>query len=295
MKSNSTTVHPTALVDPKAQLGVGVSVGPYTIIGPDATIEDHVQIESHAHITGKTTIGAHSRVWPFATLGSQPQDLKYAGENSELICGSHNMFREYCNISIGTNGGGGLTRIGSHNLFMIHSHIAHDCMIGNHCIFSAGVSLAGHVEVGDYACVAGHSACHQFVNIGKHAFVGAFSLVTKDVAPYVTVHGNHATLKGLNLTGIKRRGLNKDEIETIKYIYKTLFMKNLTVEEALKTIETKYSTQNLYVKDFVDFLKDSSRGLCRKPASKIAEVGMSRERSSSQASEAKTPSHHPSN
>jgi UDP-N-acetylglucosamine acyltransferase len=255
-------IHPTAIVEKGCQLGVNVSIGPYSIIGPQVVLEDHVQVHSHATVYGKTRLGANSKVWPFATLGSDPQDLKFKGENTELVCGKNNSFREYCNISKGTDHGGGKTNIGSDNLFMVNTHVAHDCLIGNYNIFANGVSLAGHIEVDDKVILGGHSACHQFIKIGSYAMLAGGSMVSQDVPPFIIVHGNHAKPLGINIIGLKRNNFSKKIIAEIKLIFKHLYQSNHTLLEAVEKIK-KLSMNHYATELLVNFVGRSTRGICR--------------------------------
>lgn len=257
-----TKIHPSAVVDKKARLGVGVEVAPFAVIGPKAILGDGVKVSSHVVISGRTTIGARTRIWPFASIGTEPQDLKFGGEDAELICGEDNMFREYVNISIGTDGGGGKTVIGSKNLLMVNTHIAHDCIIGDECIIANGVSLAGHVEVGHKAVLGGHSAVHQFSKVGDLAMLAGGSIVVQDVPPYCTVSGNHASSSGLNLTGLRRAGFKREMISEVKAMYKLLYRSNLTVDDAIIQMrETLSDSEPLNA--FISFLQNSTRGVCR--------------------------------
>lgn len=257
-----TNIHPTAVVDSGAKLGAGVQIGAFAVVGPDVILGDRVKIDHHGLVRGKTSLGAGSRVWSFATVGTEPQDLKYKGEATELICGENNMIREYANLSLGTVGGGGKTVVGSDNLFMVNTHIAHDCQVGNHCILANGVSLAGHIQVDDGAVVGGHTAIHQFVRIGRLAMLAGGSIVVQDVPPFVTVHGNHASPAGLNLLGLKRSGRDKERIRDIKMMYKLLYQSGHTLEEALELMARDISGSE-DLSSFIEFCQGTSRGLCR--------------------------------
>ena len=260
--AEGTTIHPTAIVDKAAALGLNVKVGPYSVIGPKVVLGDGVQIDSHVVIGGRTHIGARTHIFPFASVGTEPQDLKYEGEDSELICGEDNVIREYANLSIGTEGGGGKTVVGSGNLFMVNTHIAHDCIVGDHCIFANGVSLGGHIEVGNRAVIGGHAALHQFIKIGQLAMLAGGSIVVQDVPPFCTVAGNHASPSGLNSIGLRRAGLEKDQIKAIKNMYKILFQMSLPLEDAIAMIDAEIPDSE--PKDnFLGFLRSSSRGICR--------------------------------
>jgi UDP-N-acetylglucosamine acyltransferase len=262
LKGQGVVIHKTALVEKGAQLGARVKIGPFAIVDSSVVLEDDVEIGSHAVISGSTHIGKNSVVYPFATLGSKPQDLKYEGGNTKLRCGSRNSFREYCNISLGTEHGGGETVIGDDNLFMINTHIAHDCIIGNHCILANGVSLGGHVKIHDNVVLGGHSACHQFVLIAKYAMIAGGAMVSQDVPPFSLVHGNHAKVKGINLIGLIRSSFSKLKISEIKKSFKIVFRSQLSVEEA--KIEIMRSIEDDGVKnEWNYFLEESARGICR--------------------------------
>ncbi len=243
-------------------MGARVNIGPYAIVGSKVRLGDDVQVFGHAMVSARSTIGARTQIWPYAHIGTNPQDLKYRGEDTELVCGEDNVFREYVNISIGTDGGGGKTQIGSKNLLMVNTHIAHDCLVGDHCIFANAVSLAGHVEVESRAVVGGHVAIHQFVKIGYLAMLAGGSIVVQDVPPFVLVQGDRAKPAGLNKVGLDRSTSSEDAIKRIKAIYKLLFQMSLTVDEAKEQIQTRYAGTD-EAKLFLDFLQKSRRGLCR--------------------------------
>lgn len=255
-------IHPTAIVGKGAQFGKGVKIGAYARIEGTVQLGDHVEVYSHGIVEGHTVIGARSRIGSFATVGTAPQDLKYAGEPTELRCGEDNFFREYCNISRGTATGGGRTTIGSNNLLMIHSHVAHDCVVNDHCVFANGVSLAGHVEIGYRVILGGHSAIHQFCKVGAYAMLGGGSILVQDVPPYVTVQGNHASPIGLNVIGLRRNGMTGARFDAIKRMYQLVYRENLTVEDALRAIAEEVAP-SAEVDAFVTFIKNSKRGLCR--------------------------------
>lgn len=257
-----TKVHPTAVVAKGAELDRGVVIGPYAIIGPKVRLGEGVKIGSHASVVGKTTIGAHSKVYSFASIGSDPQDLKYQGEDTELRIGSYNSIREYVNISTGTVGGGGLTSVGDHNLIMVYSHIAHDCHVGNRCVFANGVHLAGHVIVEDHVVFGGMSGGHQFCRFGERAMVAAGAIVVQDVPPYCLVQGDRARINGLNVVGLRRSGMSRERISDIKNMFKILYNENLTVDDAIRRIEAEIS-ESPERSRFLDFLRASERGVCR--------------------------------
>lgn len=256
-----TIVHPTALVAETAELGAGTYIGPYSIIGADVKIGAQTWVDSHVVIEGSTTIGRNNKIWRFASIGTRPQDLKYRGEDSELIIGDNNLIREYVNISIGTEHGGMKTVIGSDNLLMVNVHIGHDSIIGNNCIFANGVSLAGHVEIYDHVYMAGHSAIHQFCKMGRYSMAAAAAIITQDVPPFVTVHGNRAKPNGFNIVLLKRLGFSSEELADVKRAYKLLYRSNLGLEDAKAEIlnldQTRVSTV------LGDFLETCPRGICR--------------------------------
>ncbi|MBK1663283.1 acyl-[acyl-carrier-protein]--UDP-N-acetylglucosamine O-acyltransferase [Rhodospirillum rubrum] len=256
------SIHPTAIVDPKADLGHSVSIGPYCLVGPEVVLGDGVELVSHVIVAGNTTIGASTRVFSFASLGTVPQDLKYHGEATRLVIGANNTIREHVTMNPGTEGGGGLTEVGANNLFMIGTHVAHDCKIGDGIVAANNVLMGGHVVVGDCAVLGGGSAIHQFVRIGNHAMVGGMSAVESDVIPFGSVIGNRAKLAGLNIVGMKRRGFARDEIHALRNAYKLLFAENVVAEQ-LETIEKTFPDSTV-VREVVAFIRaDSSRGLCR--------------------------------
>jgi UDP-N-acetylglucosamine acyltransferase len=255
-------IHPTAMVAKGAELGKGVVIGPGALIGPNVKLGDGVMVNGYAAVDGHTEIGAESVISSFATIGTPPQDLKYKGEETRLVIGARNQLKEYTNISRGTATGRGITTIGSDNLIMAYTHIAHDCNIGNYCVFANGVQLAGHVEVGDRVVFGGMSGGHQFCRFGNYAMIGAGSIVVQDVPPFCMVQGDRAEICGLNVVGLRRAGLKEQEFSNIKRMFRIVFKENLTLEDALRTIvETLPASSH---KDlFVQFLKNSRRGICR--------------------------------
>ncbi|WP_218813494.1 acyl-ACP--UDP-N-acetylglucosamine O-acyltransferase [Rickettsiella endosymbiont of Dermanyssus gallinae] len=256
-------IDPQAKIDPKAKLGENVSVGPWTIIGPDVEIGEGTIIGSHVVLKGPTHIGKANKIYPFASIGDDPQDKKYQGEKTHLEIGDHNVIREYCTINRGTTQDKGLTKIGDHNLFMVGSHIAHDCLIGDHTIFVNNVALAGHVTVGDYAILGAYSAVHQFCKVGEYSFIAAGSMVRQNVLPYVLVEGGHdARVCGLNKEGLRRNGFSDETINALRAAYKFIFRKNLTVQQALEELESSIADYP-QVKQMASTLKNSDRGIIR--------------------------------
>ena len=255
-------IHEQAIVEDGAIIGSNVTIGPWTYISKDVVIGDDCHISSHVVINGPTKLGKGNRIFQFASIGEDCQDLKYAGEHTELIIGDNNTFRESCTIHRGTIQDQGITQIGSNNLFMAYTHVAHDCIVGNNCILANNASIAGHVHVGDYAILGGMSGVHQFCHIGAHSFIAATSLVVKDVPPYVMASGNGAKPYGLNSEGLKRRGFAKESISDIKKAYKKLYRQNLSVDEALADINNTINPSE-EIALFTDFVKSSSRGIIR--------------------------------
>jgi len=258
------SVHPTAIVDPHAELDPTVEVGPYAVIGPMVKAGPRVRIGPHAVIEGDTTIGADTRVFQFAALGAIPQDLKYAGEPTRLVVGRRNQIREFCTMHIGTAQGGGVTRIGDDGLFMACSHVAHDCQVGNHVILSQGAGLAGHVVIEDHAIFGGISGVHQFVRVGRLAFISGGAKVTMDIPPYCTAQGDRAELMGLNTVGLTRAGFTHEQISRVKEAYKTVFRSGMGLREALAHVRAELGG-NPEVDHFVAFIEGSERGVARGP------------------------------
>ena len=216
-------IHKSAIIDKKAKLGKNINIGPYSIIGPNVIIKNKVKIHSHVNICGHTSIDEDTEIFPFSSIGNIPQDLKYNGEKSKLIIGKKNTIREHVTMNPGTKGGNLVTKVGNNCLFMIGSHVAHDCIIGNDVIMANNATLAGHVKIDDFAIIGGLSAVHQFVRIGKHAMVGGMSGVENDVIPSGSVMGNRANLSGLNIIGLKRRGFNRKQIHDLRTAFRLIF------------------------------------------------------------------------
>lgn len=238
----SEKIHPTAIIYDGAMIGTNVSIGPYCVIGADVTLGDDVVLHSHVVIEGITSIGKGTQVYPFASLGSSPQDLKFHGEKSRLIIGENNTIREHVTMNPGTESNGCMeTRIGDNCLFMMASHVAHDCVVGNNVILANNATLAGHVEVGNHVIIGGLSAVHQFSRIGDHAIIGGMSGVENDVIPYGRVRGERASLHGLNLIGLQRRGFEKDEIKQMQKAYGDVFNGAGTLDERLEKATAEYA------------------------------------------------------
>lgn len=255
-------IHPTAVVEDGATLGDGVRIGPYAIVGAEVTLGDGVEVLSHAVVVGRTTVGPRTRIWPFASVGHQPQDLKYKGEPSRLEIGADCMIREHATLNPGTEGGGMVTRLGDGCLLMMGAHIGHDCQIGDRVIFANNATLGGHVTVGDFAVLGGLSAVHQFTRIGPHAMIGGMSGVEKDVIPYGSVIGNRAELGGLNLIGLKRRGFDRETIHALRNAYRALFSGVGALAERAARVAADYATV-APVQEIVAFIQaDTSRSFC---------------------------------
>ncbi len=259
-------VHPTALVDPAAELADDVEIGPYAIVGPKVRIGAGSSIGAHAVISGRTTLGRENRVFPHAALGGVPQDKKYRGEDTELVIGDGNTIREFCTFNVGTADGGGVTRIGSDNWVMAYAHVAHDCRIGDHCVIANAVTFAGHVEVGDWVVLGGLTGVHQFVRIGSHAMAGGGTILLQDLPPFVICNGNPAAAHGLNSEGLKRRGFTAEAIATLRRAYKALYKEGLTVAEACERLaqlaaEAPASAEHLAA--LAEFVRTSKRGIVR--------------------------------
>jgi len=258
----SSDIHPTAVVDPKAELGAGVRVGPYAVIGAGVRIGEGCEIGSHAVLDGRTTLGPGNRVFSHAAIGGVPQDLKYRGEDTELVIGRGNTFREFVTVHIGTTGGGGVTRIGDGGLFMAYAHVAHDCHIGDGVILANAATLGGHVTIGDRAVVGGLSALHQFVRVGDLAMIGGCSAVDQDVPPFAMAIGNRVQLRGLNLTGLKRAGLSRTEVRTLREAFEVLFGGDTPLKEAGEAALARWP-DDAHVAKLVRFVASSERGVCR--------------------------------
>jgi UDP-N-acetylglucosamine acyltransferase len=259
----TTNIHATAIVDPKAEIADGVEIGPYCVVGPHVVLDEGVRLVAHVVVDGRTHVGAGTVVYPFASLGQKPQDLKYKGEPSTLEIGKKNQIREYVTMSPGTEGGGMVTRIGDGGLFMVSVHIGHDCQVGNGVVFANVATLAGHVVVGDYAVIGGLAAVHQFVRIGAHAMIGGMSGVESDVIPYGTVKGERAHLAGLNIVGLERRGFGREEIHALRRAYRMLFASEGTMVERVEDVTQLYP-ENPLVTSVVDFIRNrANRALCQ--------------------------------
>lgn len=254
-------IHPTAIIEPGAEIAAGVRIGPYCHVGSKVVLGEEVELLSHVVVAGRTSIGAGTRIFPFASIGHRPQDLKYAGEDSALIIGKRNVIREHVTMNPGTTGGGMATRIGNGGLFMASAHVGHDCQLGDNVIMANNATLAGHVVVGDYAAFGGLSAVHQFVRIGQHAFVGGVTGVERDVIPYGLVMGDRARLAGLNMIGLQRRGFSREDIQALRSAYQMIFEDgNGTLAERVDAVAAQYGEVGP-VRDLITFMRaDYARG-----------------------------------
>ena len=258
-----TKIHSTAIIEKGASIGGNVRIGPYCCVGGNVELNDGVILESHVVIAGKTSIGAGTHIFPFASIGNSPQDLKYKGEVSGLEIGSDNIIREHVTMNPGTEGGGLITRVGNNGVFMVGSHVAHDCSLGDNVILVNNATLAGHVEIDDFAIVGGLSAVHQFVRIGRHAMIGGCSGVENDVIPYGSIMGNRAHLSGLNLVGLKRRGFSRDIIHDLRRAYRLLFSQEGTQAERIEDVADLFSDIEP-VMEIIKFMgAESSRSICQ--------------------------------
>ncbi len=255
-------IHPSAIIHPRARLGVDVSVGAYSVIGEHVEIGDATRIGPHVVIEGHTRIGRDNRIFQFCSLGAVPQDKKYAGEPTELQIGDRNTIREYCSINCGTVQDAGATRIGDDNWIMAYVHIAHDCQVGNRTQFANNATLAGHVHVGDYAILGGFTGVHQFVHIGAHSFTAIATVLVHDLPPYVMAAGDTAKAYGINTEGLRRRGFSSEALAGIKRAYKTLYKSSLTLDQARAALAEQAKTCP-EVGVLADFLQSSTRGIVR--------------------------------
>ncbi|WP_019141066.1 acyl-ACP--UDP-N-acetylglucosamine O-acyltransferase [Noviherbaspirillum massiliense] len=260
-------IHPTAIVDRNALLDESVEVGAYSIIGPNVRIGARTRIGPHVVIDGHTTIGCDNNFFQFCSIGGTPQDKKYAGEPTRLVIGDRNTIREFCTFNLGTAQDEGITSLGNDNLILAYVHLAHDCRVGNHTIFSNNATLAGHVHVGDWAILSGFAAVHQFCKIGPHAFIGMNTSLTQDVPPFVLASGHPAAAHGVNLEGLKRRGFTREQIGAIRNAYKTIYKSGLTLEEAKAALARNEAVAGPelvpHLRLIRSFLDTASRGIVR--------------------------------
>ncbi|MGB4057853.1 MAG: acyl-ACP--UDP-N-acetylglucosamine O-acyltransferase [Alphaproteobacteria bacterium] len=254
----SKNIHPTAVIDPAARIAPDVQIGAFCVVGAHVEIQGGVTLKSHVVIDGRTVIGEGTTIYPFASLGSPPQDLKYAGEPSKLLIGKKNTIREHVSMNPGTKGGALQTVVGDNCLFMMGAHVAHDCVIGNNVIMANNATLGGHVQVGDFVVIGGLAAVHQFVRIGEHAIIGGMSGVESDVIPYGRVKGERASLAGLNLIGLERRGFSRDQVRNIQKAVDQLFAETGTLEERLREMETGFASDEA-VRNILRFAREKTR------------------------------------
>ena len=254
-------IHNTAIIDPKAKISSGVSIGAFTVIGPNVEIGENTIIQSHVSIIGNTKVGKNNKIYPFASIGNDPQDLKFDGEVTKLEIGDNNKIREYVTVNPGTKGGGGLTKIGNNCLFMVSSHIAHDCLVEDNVILANNVPLGGHAHIEENVIIGGNSAVQQFTRVGKSSMIGGMCGVVRDIIPYAMVHGNRSILQGLNLIGLRRKNIPNKEILVLTEAYKEIFKdENLTTN--LKNLKEDFKKNDL-VNDVIKFLeKDKKRPIC---------------------------------
>ena len=266
-------IHTTAIIGKGAEVGAGTLIGPYVVIGPHVKIGRDCQIETGAVVDGWTSVGDGTHIFPYASVGLIPQDLKFKGEETRLDIGARNLIREFVTIHRGTQGGGGVTTIGDDNVFMAYAHVAHDCHVGSQTIFGNGATLGGHVTVEDFATISAFSGIHQFCRVGRHAFIGGFSVVTKDALPYAKTVGNRARIYGLNTIGLARRGFSNELLARLKKTYRYLLTSKLNTSRALSQIERDPALACPEVQYLVDFIRQSRRGvILRRPVRKVEEM-----------------------
>ena len=254
-------IHKTAIINSNAKISSKVEIGPYTVIGPNVEIEEDVIIQSHVSITGHTIIGKNNKIYSFASIGSDPQDMKYKGEKTELIIGENNIIREYSTINTGTIQGGGITKVGDNNLIMISAHIAHDCIIGNNIVIANSAAIAGHAEIGDYVVIGGNCGVQQFTRIGKMAMIGGMTGVSRDVIPYGLSTGNRNFLNGINVVGLRRGKIPNKDIISLTDAYKDIF-KTANLTENLSRLNGQFK-ENSLVNEVLEFInKDKKRPIC---------------------------------
>ena len=254
-------IHKTAIIDPNAKISSTVEIGPYSVIGPNVIINDNVIIQAHVNITGHTTIGKNNKIYSFASIGSDPQDMKYSGEQTKLLIGDNNTIREYVTINTGTVQGGGITKVGNNNLIMINAHIAHDCIIGKNIVIANSAAIAGHAEIGDNVIIGGNCGIQQFVRIGRMAMIGGMTGVSRDVIPYGLSTGNRNYLNGINVVGLRRSKISNKEIIGLTDAYKEIF-RTKSLNENLSKLNGEFKENNL-VKEVVKFInKDKKRPIC---------------------------------
>ena len=254
-------IHKTAIIDPKAKISSTIDIGPYTVIGPNVQIGDNAIIQSHVSITGQTMIGKNNKIYPFASIGNDPQDMKYKGERTKLIIGDNNTIREYSTINTGTSQGGGITKVGNNNLIMISAHIAHDCIVGDNVVIANSAAIAGHVQIDDHVVIGGNCGVQQFVRIGKMAKIGGMTGVSRDVIPYGLSIGNRNFLNGINVVGLRRSNVLNKDIISLTNAYKDIF-KTANLTENLSRLNGQFK-ENPLVNEVLEFInKDKKRPIC---------------------------------
>ncbi|MBI3449562.1 MAG: acyl-ACP--UDP-N-acetylglucosamine O-acyltransferase [Acidobacteria bacterium] len=258
----TSAIHPTAVVSPEARIGDGTTVGAYAVVGDHVTLGPGCEVMAHASLAGPLEAGRGCRFFPFVSIGTEPQDLKFKGEMTQVVAGDANVFREYVTVNRGTAGGGGVTRIGSGNLFMAYSHVAHDCQVGSGTVFANAATLAGHVTVEDFSTVGAFSGVHQFCRVGRHAFIGGYSVITQDALPFVKSVGNRAEAFGINTVGLERKGFDAAEISSLKRAYRFLLQAGLNTSQALERIEGEIPPCPS-VTYLVEFIRTSKRGVIK--------------------------------
>ena len=259
-------IHPTAIVDPRAEIDAAASIGPYSVIGAHVVIGAGTTVGPHCVIDGRTTLGRDNHIFQFNSIGAIPQDKKYAGEPTELVIGDRNTIREFCTLNLGVPQAGGITTVGNDNWIMAYTHIAHDCHVGNHTTLANNTTLAGHVHLGDWVTVGGLTGIHQFVKIGAHAMVGFASAVAQDVPPFMLVDGNPLAVRGYNLVGLRRRGFSAERLGAVKQMHKMLYRQGLTLEAARAAIADLLQSVPEAAGDVAmmeQFLADATRGIAR--------------------------------
>ena len=255
-------LHQTAIISAQAQLGAHVKVGPYSLIGDHVSLHDGVEVAGHVVIEGPCEIGSGTIIYPFASIGQPPQDLKYQGEATRLVVGQRNIIREYVTMNRGTAGGGGLTTVGDDNLFMVQAHVGHDSHVGSHCVFANAGTLAGHVTVADHATIGAYSAVHQFCRVGHYAFIGGFSVVVKDALPYARTVGNHAQCYGANTIGLRRQGFTNEAIRHIQRAFHLLLTSKLNTTQALERLKAELAGTP-EIDYLIEFIETSERGVTK--------------------------------
>ena len=256
-------IHPTAIIDPAARIPSSCLIGPYCAVGAEVEMGEHCELISHVAMGGPTRMGSHNRIFPFASVGLEPQDLKFKGEKTRLEIGDHNLIREFVTLHRGTPGGGGVTRIGSHTLIMAYAHVAHDCVIGDHCILANAATLAGHVTVEEWAVVGALCPVHQYVRVGTHAYIGGGSTITRDVLPFSkTSDAREARAYGLNSTGLERRSFTKERIQKLHHAYKVLLASKLNTSQALERLKSEPDLGD-DVALLLRFIEASERGVIK--------------------------------